>query len=539
VHFEAIRRSHKLWILAVLCLAALTALTACGPSTPPGGGGEDEVGGPGTGGAVATRTRPEIHQLSPEQIAIYRAGVAEMQRRSSVNPDDPTGWIYQANIHGYPGDPNGDDPNGQICSITPGGPQPQWSTCQHGNFFFLAWHRMYLYYFERILRDASGSATFDLPFWDYENPNFRHLPEPFWNPADASNSLFVAQRAPGWNDGTRAFQPSTVSATAALATTPFCNCLSGSCAPCISGLPDDQAFGSRYTPVPVHSGSGFGAIESQPHNVVHTAIGGNVGWMSYVDCAARDPIFWLHHANIDRLWQVWLNQGGGRQNPISPSNPWTQTPYTFFDVGGAEVTLTACEILNMATQLDYVYEGVPVENVTLCASAVGAVAGEPAAPQEVEAPTTVAEAAQKDVSLGAASTRLKVTVPAEAAQRMAAAVPEGPTHYHLVIEGIRLVHPGAYYEVYVNLPEDQEPDTEGEYFVGTIAIFGHAHGADDEGATRTYDITGLVHSLQQKGEWTGDVNLTIVRGGEEFFKAAAVEEPAEYLKIRKVSVVEK
>jgi tyrosinase len=33
-------------------------------------------------------------------------------------------------------------------------------------------------------------------------------------------------------------------------------------------------------------------------------IGGD-GWMSDPDKAALDPIFWLHHANIDRLWAAW------------------------------------------------------------------------------------------------------------------------------------------------------------------------------------------------------------------------------------------
>ena len=31
-----------------------------------------------------------------------------------------------------------------------------WNTCQHGTQFFFPWHRAYLYYFERVLREASG-----------------------------------------------------------------------------------------------------------------------------------------------------------------------------------------------------------------------------------------------------------------------------------------------------------------------------------------------------------------------------------------------
>ena len=40
------------------------------------------------------------------------------------------------------------------------------------------------------------------------------------------------------------------------------------------------------------------------------------GWMSAFATAAQDPIFWLHHANIDRLWEAWLALG----DPDDPSN---------------------------------------------------------------------------------------------------------------------------------------------------------------------------------------------------------------------------
>ncbi len=59
-----------------------------------------------------------------------------------------------------------------------------------------------------------------------------------------------------------------------------------------------------------------GFLEHSPHDNVHGDIGGalnNVfnnrlaqGLMSNPCTAALDPIFWLHHANIDRLWEVWL-----------------------------------------------------------------------------------------------------------------------------------------------------------------------------------------------------------------------------------------
>jgi len=72
----------------------------------------------------------------------------------------PNSWAYLARIHGYNADrstwPNGVD---------------DWNSCQHGSWYFLPWHRMYLHYFEKTLRkvigDMNGPSDWALPFWDY------------------------------------------------------------------------------------------------------------------------------------------------------------------------------------------------------------------------------------------------------------------------------------------------------------------------------------------------------------------------------------
>jgi len=33
--------------------------------------------------------------------------------------------------------------------------------------FFFSWHRMYLYWFERIVRRMSGDDTWALPYWNW------------------------------------------------------------------------------------------------------------------------------------------------------------------------------------------------------------------------------------------------------------------------------------------------------------------------------------------------------------------------------------
>lgn len=41
------------------------------------------------------------------------------------------------------------------------------------------------------------------------------------------------------------------------------------------------------------------------HNNVHGSVGGRYGHMSFLAFSAFDPLFWLHHANIDRLFALW------------------------------------------------------------------------------------------------------------------------------------------------------------------------------------------------------------------------------------------
>ncbi|MCJ1347034.1 hypothetical protein MMC31_005255, partial [Peltigera leucophlebia] len=50
-------------------------------------------------------------------------------------------------------------------------------------------------------------------------------------------------------------------------------------------------------------GGRYNSIENM-HNVVHSLVG-NGGHMSIIPYSAFDPIFWLHHANMDRLLAIW------------------------------------------------------------------------------------------------------------------------------------------------------------------------------------------------------------------------------------------
>ena len=56
-----------------------------------------------------------------------------------------------------------------------------------------------------------------------------------------------------------------------------------------------------------------------PHNNIHDFIGGPGGNMSDVPISAYDPLFWLHHCNIDRYFYNWMyNQTDGFKKKLSP-----------------------------------------------------------------------------------------------------------------------------------------------------------------------------------------------------------------------------
>lgn len=440
----------------------------------------DQPGGP------QVFVRPNMKTLAPDgpEIAAFRQGVQVMKSRPA---SDPTSWLYQANIHGTYDTPA----------------LEAWNTCQHGTFFFLSWHRMYLYYFERILRKASGDPNFALPFWDYTDPTQRAIPEPLRNPANAQNPLFVAERNDGINEGAQ-IPASATTFTQAMNFTNFTS-------PQGAGL----SFGGQRVPQPVHFGGIFGQLESQPHNIIHVLVGGQDGWMSDPNLAARDPIFWLHHANIDRLWNVWKALEGGRVDPTDQN--WLDQKFVFFDENGQRVEMTGQQVVDSAQQLNYRY-----------AEGSG---DEPGMQSEEAFPAAPFTDNKREVIVDRrAPTRLtreraRLTVPGIPTATMESAEPERLT---LSIEGIKFGRPGVYYEVYANLPQGAQPDPKGPNYIGNLAVFGqledgqsaHAgHAGADKSlkseAILAYEITKLIETLRGQQGFKGNLELQFVPKGLE------------------------
>jgi hypothetical protein len=79
-----------------------------------------------------------------------------------------------------------------------------------------------------------------------------------------------------------------------------------------------------------------GTLEGRPHNFVHRWVGGDMVTVG----SPYDPIFWLHHCNVDRLWSEWI-----RRHPDGMPNDtvWLDTPFKnhFCDRKGALIATTS------------------------------------------------------------------------------------------------------------------------------------------------------------------------------------------------------
>lgn len=184
----------------------------------------------------------------------------------------------------------------------------------HSGPVFLPWHRYYLLMFEFYLRDATGDDDFRLPYWDWGADASSGDPadSPIWSATYLGGTGSPVRNGP--------FRESEFRVR--LEANPF------------SGDLDDQVdrglirdLGARgsvadtdniarmvrtfavYDTSPWNSRSRAsfrGALEAQRgmHNSVHVWVAGQFGDMGR-STSPNDPVFFLHHCNVDRIWAAW------------------------------------------------------------------------------------------------------------------------------------------------------------------------------------------------------------------------------------------
>lgn len=202
---------------------------------------------------------------------------------------------------------------------------------------FTAWHRYYLLRFEQALQEVSGDPTIMLPYWDWtDHSGTRDILfqddfiGPSGDPASEYDVMsgYFAYSAPGTGGNPT---PAPAWWPAGLAGWRIHPDLDGGFGSAELALARRLGGGGALfpsdpaDPFAVLAGAGdidtaLGAttyaqirsrLEANPrmHNDTHVWVGGDAGHMSSARTSPNDPIFFLHHCNVDRLWAMWQIDG--------------------------------------------------------------------------------------------------------------------------------------------------------------------------------------------------------------------------------------
>ena len=471
---------------------------------------------------MATRVRRDVWALDDwdESLVWYAKAVAEMRKRPIA---DPTSWRYQAAIHDYIRE---DDPYAEDSDVLPSDDEQDkyWRQCQHFSWFFLPWHRWYLLYFEEIVGativQLGGPAGWALPFWNYsgEQPASRRLHPAFRSetlPDGSPNALFIPfpNRRFG-NDGDPVGDRRDVSL----------RCLRERV---FTTSATADGFGGPTTGFNHDVAQEIGALESTPHGSMHVAVN---GFMGGFNTAGLDPLFWLHHCNIDRLWQVWRDLRPTNTDPTESA--WLDdVAFDFHDGTGAPVTKTSAGAVDPKA-IGFEYEQ-PSEEGPAVLSAAGP---EEDAMAEERIPEMVG-ASDAPTPLTTAPTTTNVAVSAPTGPALLGAADEAPQRTFIRIENVTGKGQPRRYSVYVN-----------EVFAGIIPLFGvseatratEKHGGG--GLHYRLDVTETVDQLKAEGKWDeANVQVTFVPDEKQVateaavLSAAADEEPPQF-QVGRVSV---
>lgn len=411
--------------------------------------------------------RRDVYALEGPWHPVLRAYALAIGVMRDLPESDHRSLAYQASVHGV-GSPR--DP----------APDKFRSQCQHNCWYFIPWHRWYLQYFEQIVRsvledidevpDAVAQA-WALPYWSANRGDSDTIPLEF-----AQEELWDGQRANPLFDDTRYGNVNgRLAAVDRRGSMPL---------PGVLDLP----FSSVHDEVPTFGGteSGWhhfrepgavaGGLEGSPHNFIHGFLGGNMGDFS---TAGLDPLFWLHHCNIDRYWEI-------KGHDEDPTGAWGEE-FSFRDASGAVKKVTSDGCVDTEV-LGYRYDDVsrpPPPTPGLEARAIQTEAVAMAPPPDL-APEPVG--ATGDVTLTGAPLTVPIEVgPVSDEFRRARGGDGRPARMFLTVSEIRGAEdPGIAYGVYIGEVAD-------ERLAGIVSFFG-IRGTVEGGHSLgyTFDVTDLV-----------------------------------------------
>jgi tyrosinase len=182
----------------------------------------------------------------------------------------------------------------------------------HASPLFLPWHRIMLLAFEYNLQVALGDARFALPYWDWVADG--STASPLWsNKSDflgtgSGGGLYYDPNLPGQYAVTLYEDPDDPDLK--LGQIPPRGVLrelgQQDQLPNTSAV-ETAAKATKFdAPRYIRDSTGFRHnLEVNLHNHVHNWVGGHRGDMG-PSSSPNDPVFFLHHCNVDRIWEAWM-----------------------------------------------------------------------------------------------------------------------------------------------------------------------------------------------------------------------------------------
>ena len=280
---------------------------------------------------------------SPEgqkMLEKYAQAIKTMRQLPDSDPHSWNWWWYTHWIKGQPAflwEESRKHKTSVIASLPPNVQsfaEATWNGCQahpfnpenpeqYQQWYFLPWHRLMLYEFEQTIREVLKDDDFSLPYWNPVTGNEADLSLPiaFRDPA---SPLFNSTRWPWVNGGERI-------------DTLWMNWLSLDCLN-EKGYIDSPTGSLGFCP----------RLDQNPHFFTHIAVGGDMADFATV---GGDPLFYLHHCNLDRIWESWNRLGNSNPTDVKYLN----RKFTYADRNGKRVDMPV-SAANRVSQLGFEYD---------------------------------------------------------------------------------------------------------------------------------------------------------------------------------------
>jgi tyrosinase len=193
----------------------------------------------------------------------------------------------------------------------------------HGTNAFFPWHRWYIWHFEKQLQQVSNSCV-TLPYWDWERDYLDMASSPVLKPNTFGSTSGIVDSNEDSNE--RCVNEGIADYTAAPWDTTV---RTGGCLKRVfnsgTGFSSDVEVLSRMTSRPAYSDF-RPALEGAPHAAPHNYVGEHMSTHFSPD----DPLFFLHHANVDRIWAIWEDYWGYDEVVLDSS--YTNVHYPFGEI---------------------------------------------------------------------------------------------------------------------------------------------------------------------------------------------------------------